>query len=234
MQRYFFAAEERGEFPWGTALRWAHETPDIKKLPERKKKKCKTSAFRPPLMAAQNNNRIAAGQGFQVPRAQPANFQQNTANVLQPGSASQALRGVPRLPSLAASMIPRGSAKQAGVLSDAYNAAFGENGLERLQSWNNVKGYLPGSLRSHITETQVNPAIREALWEAGKTGLGLLGGGLLGAYSLIRGLSKPKSPAMGLTQSTIPSLTELTQPLRSVNENLGLTACGRHPDLLKK
>lgn len=31
-----FAAEARGELPEGTAKEWAHETPDIKKLPERK------------------------------------------------------------------------------------------------------------------------------------------------------------------------------------------------------
>jgi hypothetical protein len=35
-QRYMFAAEARGELPKGTAERWAHETPDIKKLPEKK------------------------------------------------------------------------------------------------------------------------------------------------------------------------------------------------------
>jgi len=34
-----FAAESRGELPKGTARRWAHETKDIKKLPERKHKK---------------------------------------------------------------------------------------------------------------------------------------------------------------------------------------------------
>lgn len=34
-----FAAEARGELPKGTARRWAHETDDIKKLPEHVKKK---------------------------------------------------------------------------------------------------------------------------------------------------------------------------------------------------
>src|SRR5262245_51341240 len=33
-QRFMFAAEERGEVPEGTARRWAHHTPNIKKLPE--------------------------------------------------------------------------------------------------------------------------------------------------------------------------------------------------------
>ena len=37
-QRFMFAAEERGEIPKGTAKRWAKHTPNIKKLPERKKK----------------------------------------------------------------------------------------------------------------------------------------------------------------------------------------------------
>jgi hypothetical protein len=36
-QRFMFAAEERGELPKGKALGWAHETKNIKKLPERKK-----------------------------------------------------------------------------------------------------------------------------------------------------------------------------------------------------
>jgi hypothetical protein len=35
-QRLFFAKEQRGELPKGTAKRWAKHTPDIKKLPERK------------------------------------------------------------------------------------------------------------------------------------------------------------------------------------------------------
>lgn len=38
-QRYMFAAEGRGELPEGTASRFAHETPDIKRLPERKSKR---------------------------------------------------------------------------------------------------------------------------------------------------------------------------------------------------
>jgi hypothetical protein len=32
-QRLFFAKEARGELPKGTALKWAHETPNIKHLP---------------------------------------------------------------------------------------------------------------------------------------------------------------------------------------------------------
>ncbi len=32
----FFAMEKRGEIPKGTAKRWAEETPNIKKLPEKK------------------------------------------------------------------------------------------------------------------------------------------------------------------------------------------------------
>lgn len=36
--RKFFAMESRGELPKGTAEEWAHETPNIKKLPKYKKK----------------------------------------------------------------------------------------------------------------------------------------------------------------------------------------------------
>jgi hypothetical protein len=36
-QRLFFAKEAKGELPKGTAERWAHETPNMKKLPEKKK-----------------------------------------------------------------------------------------------------------------------------------------------------------------------------------------------------
>lgn len=34
----FYAMEARGEMKKGTAKRWAHETPDISELPEKKKK----------------------------------------------------------------------------------------------------------------------------------------------------------------------------------------------------
>ena len=37
--KFFFAAEDRGDLPKGTARRWAHETPNIKKLPKKVKKK---------------------------------------------------------------------------------------------------------------------------------------------------------------------------------------------------
>jgi hypothetical protein len=34
-QRWMFSAESHGDLPKGTALRWAHDTPSIKKLPQR-------------------------------------------------------------------------------------------------------------------------------------------------------------------------------------------------------
>lgn len=37
-QRLFFAKESKGELPKGTAEKWASHTPDLKDLPERKKK----------------------------------------------------------------------------------------------------------------------------------------------------------------------------------------------------
>lgn len=42
--RLFFAKEKRGELPKGTAKRWAHETPSVKKLPEKKKKSSKKAS----------------------------------------------------------------------------------------------------------------------------------------------------------------------------------------------
>lgn len=36
--RFFAAAEDRGDLPKGTFKRWADETPNIKKLPSRKRK----------------------------------------------------------------------------------------------------------------------------------------------------------------------------------------------------
>lgn len=41
-QRYMFAAEKRGELKKGTAKRWAHETKNIKRLPNKKKSKRST------------------------------------------------------------------------------------------------------------------------------------------------------------------------------------------------
>ena len=34
-QRWMFSAESRGEVKPGTAIRWAHETKDINKLPQK-------------------------------------------------------------------------------------------------------------------------------------------------------------------------------------------------------
>jgi len=50
--RKFFAMEERGEIPKGTAQRWADETPSTKKLPERKKKQQQKHAGLDPLHQA--------------------------------------------------------------------------------------------------------------------------------------------------------------------------------------
>ena len=41
----FFAKEKRGELPKGTAKRWAHHTPSIKKLPEKVNKKSLSMAL---------------------------------------------------------------------------------------------------------------------------------------------------------------------------------------------
>jgi len=40
-QRLMFAKEAKGELPKGTAEEWAHETKNIKKLPEKVKKPVK-------------------------------------------------------------------------------------------------------------------------------------------------------------------------------------------------
>ena len=37
--RWMFAAEKRGEVKKGTAKRWAHHTKNMKRLPERKKRR---------------------------------------------------------------------------------------------------------------------------------------------------------------------------------------------------
>jgi len=37
--RYMFWAEKEGKIPQGTAEKWAKHTPNIKSLPEKKKKK---------------------------------------------------------------------------------------------------------------------------------------------------------------------------------------------------
>lgn len=45
-QRYMFAAEKRGDLKRGTAKKWAHETKDIKHLPERKGRRKKSRRSR--------------------------------------------------------------------------------------------------------------------------------------------------------------------------------------------
>lgn len=44
-QRFFFAAEERGNLPKGTARRWAKETSNMKSLPERINKEKKKASY---------------------------------------------------------------------------------------------------------------------------------------------------------------------------------------------
>lgn len=44
-ERLFFAKESRGELPKGTALNWAHETPNLKSLPEHKAKPKRRSFY---------------------------------------------------------------------------------------------------------------------------------------------------------------------------------------------
>ena len=41
-QRFMFAAESRGDVKPGTARKWAHETKNMKRLPEKVKKRKKT------------------------------------------------------------------------------------------------------------------------------------------------------------------------------------------------
>lgn len=45
--RFFFSAESRGELPKGTARRWAHHTPNIKKLPNKVRKRKKKAEAEP-------------------------------------------------------------------------------------------------------------------------------------------------------------------------------------------
>lgn len=59
--RAFFAMEERGELPPGTAERWAHETPNLKKLPERVGKKRRRRKRRREAEMASAAIRKAAG-----------------------------------------------------------------------------------------------------------------------------------------------------------------------------
>lgn len=35
----FFALEKEGKLPMGTAMKWMHETPNITRLPKKKKRK---------------------------------------------------------------------------------------------------------------------------------------------------------------------------------------------------
>jgi len=60
--RFFWSAESRGELPEGTARRWAHETPDIKKLPERKKCKSKQAQELESLLAAYRQTQLQQQQ----------------------------------------------------------------------------------------------------------------------------------------------------------------------------
>lgn len=57
-QRFFFAAEARGELPEGTARRWAHHTPEISKLPEKKRKRKKSASLADALEAITGKTQV--------------------------------------------------------------------------------------------------------------------------------------------------------------------------------
>jgi hypothetical protein len=56
--RKFFAMENREELPRGTAEEWAHETPNISKLPEKVKKSAHGSGEFTPAEIAQGYRKI--------------------------------------------------------------------------------------------------------------------------------------------------------------------------------
>ena len=62
-QRLFFAKERRGELPKGTALEWAHHTPDIKALPEHVKKEADAKQVMEALLPAMVGGVAGAGYG---------------------------------------------------------------------------------------------------------------------------------------------------------------------------
>ena len=301
--RYFFSAEARGELAKGMARQWAAETPNLKKLPERKKKKKKEASVALPVNYEQNvqksmNTIKPMGQlsglrslmttPINTKQASPSDKAQNllhAAAVLSGGTlggaagaglgylgakenaqdtseeAARRKRRAALLGGLGGVLGGGilGSAghsatkelgdpalregfdnnvrealeqfksylrpKQANVFSDTRNVLWGENNTGRLKSWNNIKGYLPSSLRNHITNKHVNPAIHKALRHAGKAGLGLLGSGLLGLFMLYKGLTAPKKPT-NPEQPTRNFEASSMRPLSTVNENLGLGLLG--------
>ena len=188
-QRFFFSAESRGELPKGTALRWAHETPNIKALPDKKKEQTKKADY----------SVLSQGliKGASLPRLKNAN-------------------------------------SFLGTLSDARNALFGESNLGRLDSWNNVKGYLPKSVSGYVDKNYVNPAINKQInetigsaWKSLAAAGAATGSGLLGLYWLYNGLTRPKPPVREEVRDPVKFMAPSVKPLRTVNENLGLDASGR-------
>lgn len=62
-QRYMFWAESKGKLPKGTALEWAHHTPDIKALPEHVKKEADAKQVLEALLPAVVGGVAGAGYG---------------------------------------------------------------------------------------------------------------------------------------------------------------------------
>lgn len=70
-QRFMFAAESRGDVPKGTARRWAHETKNIKSLPEKKMEKNGMFFGDREIVEDGNFMKLAQSQFPEAPKVKP-------------------------------------------------------------------------------------------------------------------------------------------------------------------
>jgi len=227
-----FAAESEGKLPKGTALRWAHHTPDIKKLPERKKKKKEDCCKEANVALAQNvgkNTQQTLSRGLQNPFSRA----QQNMQAQMPGSRQgvPGVSGVSGLRSLMSMPTAPGMPKTAS-LRDMRNVAFGKDPLSRYQSWTNIEHRMPRFLRDHVNNKHVQPHLDKAVNQFGSAALGMLGGLATTGYSLYNHFKNPQQHQEYQAPSRQFDMHagRTGRPTTTVNQNLGLRRDGRRPD----
>jgi hypothetical protein len=210
--RFFRFAESDGKFPKGTIDKWLSHTTDAKNLPECKKPVKKKASYIPLSV-------FTSGCPVQEKTA--------LAGFCSGCPVEGGLRALISVPITQ----KHGGLRDwiHGTHGDIKNVLYGEDGIEKLRSWNNLKGYLPGGLRDYITNTRVNPAIYRGIQNTALAGAGLVGGGLLGLYMLYRGLKRPIKPPEAVVHERDWSLGANRGALRTVNQNIGRDIFGQVP-----
>ena len=171
-QRKFFAMEAQGELPKGTARRWAHHTPNLKSLPERKEAMAqpiadlaeKKAAFKVAFLAKLAASGVTPTQWFES-LTKAANGSPDILSSLLGGGidlGKSAISGMAGAIPTAAKAIGAGAIAAPILAGGAAGAAQGymnaptDEDIEILR-----KAELLGALRRHTQEVNARLAQRQ-------------------------------------------------------------------------